>query len=249
MTKEDDLLKKDRTIRNNVGHYETTKGFFKISAVERDGFYDAVTGWKPGIYIQQRVRKKVLNTLDQLLDNGNVDISSAIDVGCGRGDFTIEIAKKYSQLMQVHGCDFVKENLTIAKRLSESMKKIDFHEANILDMPFNDHSFDLTVCINTLHHIHKEDLEKGLSELARITKKYLVIEIKNNNNFLYKYILPNLYKYILQNSLHGMNVYPTSIETTSRILSRYNFRLVNTSGILLFNWLSPMVVISYEKQT
>ena len=129
------------------------------------------------------------------------------------------------------------------------MKKIDFHEANILDMPFNDHSFDLTVCINTLHHIHKEDLEKGLSELARITKKYLVIEIKNNNNFLYKYILPNLYKYILQNSLHGMNVYPTSIETTSRILSRYNFRLVNTSGILLFNWLSPMVVISYEKQT
>ncbi len=236
-------------MKNNNDHYEKTKGFFRISAVEKDGYYDAVTGWKPGKHIQLRVQKIILNTLDQLLNCGNPDITSAIDVGCGRGDFTIEIAKRYSQLIQIHGCDFVKENLSIAKRLSESMGKITFHEANILNMPFNNNSFDLTVCINTLHHIYIEDLEKALSELARITKKYLVLEIKNNNNFLYKYILPNLYKYIIYKSLHGMNVYPASIEKTSKILRNYNFRIVNTSGILLFNWLSPMVVITYEKQT
>ncbi len=91
------------------------------------------------------------------------------------------------------------------------------------------------------NHIHKEDLVKALAELARISNKYLVIEIKNINNFLYKYVLPK--------SLLGMNVYPTSIKEVSSILKKHNFELIEDHGIFIFNWLSPLVILVFKRNS
>jgi ubiquinone/menaquinone biosynthesis C-methylase UbiE len=233
------IISKDGAMNRN-DHYEATKEFHRISAVEKDGYYEAVTG-KPQkhLYWQLRIRKMVLNTLDKLIP-GNPDIFSAIDIGCGRGDFTVEIAKRYPQLKKIYGCDFVKEALSIARRDSESLLNISFEEAELLNLPYDNNSFDLTLCINVLHHIYKEDSEKALTALARITKRYLVLEIKNINNFLYRDILPK--------SLCGMTVYPISITKVSNILKNDNFELIENHGIFLFKWLSPLIVLVYEKQ-
>jgi len=224
----------------NKNHYEKTKEFHRISAVEKNGYYDAMVGNRPlkHIFPQLRVRNIVRSKLDQLTgyDSG---ISSLVDVGCGRGDFTIEISKRYPQLKKICGCDFVEQALSIAQKDSASVNNISFQEAQLLSLPYDDNRFDLALCINVLHHIHKEDLGKALSELARISKRYLVLEIKNINNFLYRYLLPK--------SLLGMNVYPTSIAEVSNALKKHNFQLVEHRGIFLFNWLSPLIILTFKK--
>jgi len=57
----------------------------------------------------------------------------------------------------------------------------------MLDLPFTDQRFALAVCINTLHHIYPSDQPKALSELARITSRYLLLEIKHRENVLWLY--------------------------------------------------------------
>lgn len=225
---------------NKNDHYEITKEFHRIGAVENNGYYQAVAG-KPlrhSIWIL-RIRKMVLNILDKLLPC-NPNISSSIDVGSGRGDFTIEIAKRYPQLEKIHGCDFVKETLAIARKESASINKVSFEEADLLNMPYGANSFDLTLCINVLHIIYKDDLEKALSELARITNRYLILEIKNIENIWFGQIYSN--------NICGMRMYPNSISEVSNILKHHNFRLIEDQGIFLFNWLSPLIVLVYEKQ-
>ena len=221
-------------------HYAKTRDYFKTSALEREGYYDAdAIGPRKHSFWQKRVRRMVKHFLDvSLLDRDANDLS-LIDVGCGRGDFTIEIAKSYPKLRRVSGCDFSKETLSIAKKNAEQFESVSFHEADLLKMPFGVKDFDLTLCINVLHHVEKSDLGNALSELARITKSILIVEIKNNNNFYYKGS---------QKSHENFNVFPTTTDEVSGKLDRHNFRLVKKRGLFIFDNLSPMLVLMYQRR-
>ena len=220
-------------------HYEQTRDYFKISALERDGYYDAKSVGPPKhSFWQRRVRKIVRHFLDILLVGGDSNILTVMDVGCGRGDFTKEIAKCYPRLIGVSGCDFSKETLSVAKKNSESIQGITFQKADLLKMPFEDNAYDLTLCVNVLHHIEKKDLGKALSELARITKSNLIVEIKNNDNFYYRQT---------QKSHDDINVFPSNIDEIGNKLGRHGFRLKKKRGILIFDYLSPMIVLMYNR--
>lgn len=49
--------------------------------------------------------------------------------------------------------------------------------ANVLKMPLEDNSFDVILCAEVLEHLPFENLEKGLSEIRRVTKKYVVLSL------------------------------------------------------------------------
>ncbi len=87
----------------------------------------------------------------------------------------------------------------------------------------------------------KNDLENALSELARITKKYLILEIKNHDNFYYRY----LYKRSIS---EGVHVYPTSRRIVTEYLAKNQFEFYEERDILLFNWLSPMILVVYKRR-
>lgn len=224
----------------DTNHYGKTKEFFRISATERKGYYDA----RPGGPLkhnpwQLTIRKMLIRTLGKLLNEDPGNISSLIDVGCGRGDFTIEIAQRFPQFSKVSGCDFSKETLSMAQRNSASLERITFHKANLLDMPFKNNQFDVAICINVLHHIPENDLPKAIEQLSRITTKYLIVEIKNDDNFYYHYIHPK--------SFSGITVHLTSLGQLNPLLKSHSFRLKKQQGIFLFNWLSPLLLLTYEK--
>jgi len=221
-------------------HYKQTKEFFRISATERQGYYDAQAGgplkhnpW------QRRIRRMALRVLDKLSEKKPGNISTLIDIGCGRGDFAMQMAQRYPHLTKIYGCDFSKETLSIARQNAASLKNITFWEADLLDMPFEDKQFDVAICINVLHHIHKDNLAKAVGQLSRVTRKYLILEIKNDDNFYYHYIHPK--------SFSGITVYITSVKVLNRLFKEYGFRLKKQHGIFLFNWLSPLVLLVYEK--
>lgn len=48
---------------------------------------------------------------------------------------------------------------------------------DILKIPLGDDSFDVVLCAEVLEHIPFEDFEKGLIELRRVTRKYVVLSL------------------------------------------------------------------------
>lgn len=90
-----------------------------------------------------------------------------LDLGCGRGQGTFEIKKKCGKEYEVFGIDIEKENIKKAKEKYG-------HECNFISakgekIPFDANYFDLIHSIEVLEHVN--DLNKTISEVARVLKK------------------------------------------------------------------------------
>ena len=221
-------------------YYEQSRKVFNSIAIEKQGYYDMLPG-KPLRHSvwQLRVRKLALNILQPIFQN-TPEILTAIDVACGKGDFTIQLSEHFPQLVKIWGCDFSEESLVIGRKDAASLDRISFQQADLLDMPFANQHFDLTLCINVLHIILPDDQVRALSELARITNRYLLLEIKNRKNFYYGHINHKTYD--------NMEIFPTSVQQASQLLGRHGFQLKKKKSIFLFNWLSPIIVLLFENQ-
>ena len=89
-----------------------------------------------------------------------------LDVGCGTGAVTLDIAGLNDG--EVIGIDIDSEKLKEAERTLSSVPNIRLMEADVLDMPFEDETFDLVVFNIVL--IHVKDQQKAISEMVRVTK-------------------------------------------------------------------------------
>ncbi len=116
------------------------------------------------------------------------DHGMVLDLGCGRGRFTFELAKHG---LRVIGLDIVKDIVKLGneevKRLSLE-KTLRFVEGTAFDVPFAENGFDAVVDIGLLHHVRPEDFAKYVNEVARVTKQggylFLVELSKENHSYL-----------------------------------------------------------------
>ncbi len=95
-------------------------------------------------------------------------IESALDVGCGTGYSSYHFPFK-----KLIGLDFSFRNLMI----NPMKPKI---QASAYQLPFRSNSLDLVYGWDFLHHL--ETPEMAIEEMARVTKKYLVLFEPNKNN-------------------------------------------------------------------
>ena len=92
-----------------------------------------------------------------------------LDVGCGVGGSARYLASTYG--CRVTGVDLTEEFVTVAKMLTERCRLdhfVDFHQANGLDLPFDDSSFELVWCQNVTMNI--DDKAAFYREIARVLK-------------------------------------------------------------------------------
>jgi SAM-dependent methyltransferase len=223
-------------------HYKATMQVFQNAALYTQGYYDARPGkrLKHSIW-QQRVRRIVWSLLDAHLQRDPA-VTRVIDVGCGRGDISIEMARRYPWLKEVWGADFSHEMLAIAWAEAKPLKNVFFSEAEILRMPFADNSFDGTLSINMLHHICAADLKHALGELARITGRWLILEIKNRRSPYYR----NIHSRYVHPVGH-IRIFPTSTAEVTAVLRIHGFQLAVERGIFGIKWLSPIHILCYDK--
>lgn len=224
-------------------HYELTKEHFRESALHKDGYYDAKKRGKLKHDIWQRkIWDICISMLDKLLQN-SPEIMRVIDIGCGRGDFTIELAKRYPQFEEIVGIDFLREAIGIARKNAKQFDKVSFKRENLLNIPFKDKNFDLTICINLLHHVHIDDFNKAIEELTRITDKYLILEIRNKKNiFNFWYdtiVLPYFYR--------DIPIFTNSISEISNILKKHNFMLQTSRGVFPHPYICRRLVLIYKR--
>ncbi|QLC20873.1 methyltransferase domain-containing protein [Parasphingopyxis sp. CP4] len=85
-----------------------------------------------------------------------------LDVGSGTGDIAVQLRDRGAQ---VTGIDFAAEMVAIA---TERHQDIEFLEADVEELPFEDDSFDRAIVNYTAHHFARP--EKAFAELRRCLK-------------------------------------------------------------------------------
>jgi len=98
-------------------------------------------------------------------------VKSILDVGCGNGAFINRLFGKYQRIV---GLDISQEALKHVKT-----EKI---LGSITQLPFEEKSFDLVTSLEVLEHLSQEDFQKGILELQRISKKYIILTVPNEEN-------------------------------------------------------------------
>ena len=104
---------------------------------------------------------------------------SVLDVCCGTGDLTFELAGRVAPGGRVVGCDFSEPMLDLAREKAEARGERDvrFEWADALNLPYDADRFDLaTVGFGVRNYA---DRERGLRELGRVVRpggKLVVLE-------------------------------------------------------------------------
>jgi len=105
---------------------------------------------------------------------------TALDVCCGTGDLTLELARRAGPEGSVVGCDFSERMLELARRKASErgLGTARFEWADALELPYEDASFDaVTVGFGVRNLAH---LDRGLHEMARVLRpggRLVVLEI------------------------------------------------------------------------
>ena len=139
------------------------------------------------------------------------DDSTVADIGCGNGK-----AMLYRKNLIWSGCDFSKNLVKIC--VNRGLNAV---PGDVMDIPFNDSTYDYTLCIAVLHHLSTHEKRiKAVEELVRITKpggeifilcwaidqppdsRRKFTEQENYVNFCdkYKKVLGKRYYYVFQNN-------------------------------------------------
>jgi ubiquinone/menaquinone biosynthesis C-methylase UbiE len=92
--------------------------------------------------------------------------NNALDDGCGSGRYTIALKK--IGCSKVTGIDVSGNSIEFAKDKNIYQGNVDFKQGSVLDLPFEDESFDLVFSNGVLHHT--SNTKKGLEEIFRVLR-------------------------------------------------------------------------------
>ena len=94
-----------------------------------------------------------------------------LDVGCGSGAVTREIARRTGSHGLAVGVDPSSELLAIARDLAQEAglaDRVEFRQGDVLRLPFPDRSFDVVLCVTVLSHVPGG--EAAIPELVRVLR-------------------------------------------------------------------------------
>ncbi len=140
-----------------------------------------------GLKVAPRVKKMI----DDLNLSKSMDV---LEIGCGRGDTALYIAKKVNSVTAI---DYSKDGIKIANSIKKNFpKKIQdktkFFVMDATKLSFKNNSFDYVILIDTIEHLNTKEQIKMLNEIQRVLRpqgKLYVRTCTNKilNDFTYKY--------------------------------------------------------------
>ncbi len=152
-----------------------------------------------------------------------------LDIGCGGGFASEFMAEKGAD---VCGIDLSAKSIqTAEKHASDNGLEIDYRSGNANDLPYEDKTFDIVLCVDVLEHV--PDLEKVISEIHRVLKDggtFLFDTI--NKTFKSKFMMIWMLEYLLREiprGVHDWNMFIKPETLTSR-LTETGFKDVEIKG-------------------
>ena len=96
---------------------------------------------------------------------------AVLDVGCGTGDLTLEVARRVGSSGLVAGIDAAPEMVARARQKARRRHMaIDFRVEPVEKMSFADQTFDVVVSSLVFHHLPDALKRQGLAEIRRVLK-------------------------------------------------------------------------------
>ena len=97
---------------------------------------------------------------------------SVLDVGCGPGWSVMEFLGRGYAAKGVEPCDYLFQHELRVPAGIGIVKK-----APITAIPYPADSFDMVFCTDVLEHVPEADIHQAISELIRVSKKYIFASI------------------------------------------------------------------------
>lgn len=178
--------------------------------------------------------KKILQRL------GKIKGKSILDAGCEAGHISIKLLERGAKVTAV---DIVEPALEAFK---EKIKGTNYNpkiiKASIQELPFEDNTFDSTICTETLEHV--PDVKKCLSELNRVTKQsgtiIITIPIEKTRKLLY----PIARLFGINTSVESqVTLHDVSIQEITKIAKDLDFCLQLTKKFPIFFPLTYMITL------
>ena len=207
----------------------STQRYFHSKAKQFDRFYTNTSYLKKkfeyifraGIFDRYRRVFEIL---------GNVEGKKILDVGCGSGRYSVEVAQRGAS--EVVGIDFATNMLAISEELAKTNNVTDrchFINADFLDFSMPSKQFDISIAIGFFDYI--KEPEEFLSKIVKMTKKTVIASFPRKS--LIRMPIRKL-RYRFKNC----PVYFTDKDSLSLTLKRIgcsNYELINykSSGYLL----------------
>ncbi len=117
------------------------------------------------------LRQRYRDPVQTLTPFGIAPGSVVLDLGCGSGVFTVEMARQVGGNGMVHAVDVQAEMIELAQKRVRSAgleKRVRFHHAGAYRLPFETHSVDIAILIATLPEIPNRFL--ALEEIRRVIR-------------------------------------------------------------------------------
>lgn len=92
---------------------------------------------------------------------------NVLEVGCSSGNDL----KLFSKEFDVCG---IEPSESAIRKASQALPHFKFKVGSIVELPFEDSTFDFVFTRNVLNHIGDSDMEKSVSEMFRVSRKYIL---------------------------------------------------------------------------
>lgn len=189
--------------------------------------YDEWYKTKVGGYVDRTEKKLVFSMI-------KTKHGDALDLGCGTGNYTLEL---YKRGFQVVGVDISRRMLKIAQKKLPNVK---FIKANAYSLPFEDNTFDLVLSVTMLEFIHEP--EKVLSEVYRVLKPGGEAVIGTMNGKSMWFIFKRMKSLFVETAYRYARFYtPKELEN---LMKNAGFKETESRGIIYLPSFFPFVNIS-----
>ena len=111
------------------------------------------------------INKKVHKKLKEIVANEITKEDDVLECACGTGMLTKVVAPKSKSIIAT---DFSSKMLKRAKKKCKKFNNVEFMNANIMKLDFDDNSFDIVIAANVIHLL--DDPIKAINELDRVCK-------------------------------------------------------------------------------
>ncbi len=132
-------------------------------------YYESDSYWSNGMLQDEANKERIEITINSI----PVDVKSIADIGCGNGVFINTLLDRKLNF-DILGID----------RSNTALKYVNGNKllSDISNIPLPDKSYDCITCLEVLEHLPVNLYDKAISELCRISKKYIIISVPFEEN-------------------------------------------------------------------
>lgn len=160
------------------------------------------------------------NSMKQLLKELKNKPLKILDIGCASGYLTSQIASLFPN-SEIFGVDSYKKAIEFGRKTYPNIK---FKFADAHKLPFDNQSFDLIVCIETLEHL--EDPKGAIKEIYRCLKSDGDVLIgQDTDNLLFK-IIWMIWTKTRGKVWHNSHVHPYGPRELEQLIKDCDFKVI-----------------------